>query len=145
MKIDWKVRHCGATYTFNNRNGSLREYLASEKITPTLIIDAVCHPSILEEAVTLISSAGRIGLLGFSATPSAIAQQELTRRELTLYSSRLNCRMFPTVIEWMQNNLIHPENIISHVFDIHHVDEAFKLIESQQEGLCKVLLKFPES
>lgn len=139
------ARRCGATYTFNNRNGSLREYLASEKITPTLIIDAVCHPSILEEAVTLISSAGRIGLLGFSATPSAIAQQELTRRELTLYSSRLNCRMFPTVIEWMQHNLIHPENIISHVFDIHHVDEAFKLIESQQEGLCKVLLKFPES
>ncbi|RZN39699.1 MULTISPECIES: Zn-dependent oxidoreductase [unclassified Escherichia] len=136
---------CGATHTFNNRNGSLREFLHNNKLTPTLIYDAVCHPSILEEAVTLISPAGRIGLLGFSATPSAIAQQELTRRELTLYSSRLNCRMFPTVIEWMVMGLIHPENIISHVFDIQHVHEAFKLIESQQEGLCKVLLKFPES
>lgn len=136
---------CGATHTFNNQNGSLREFLHNNKLTPTLIIDAVCHHSILEEAVTLISPAGRIGLLGFSATPSAIAQQELTRRELTLYSSRLNCRMFPKVIEWMVKGLIHPENIISHVFDIQDVHEAFKVIESQQAGLCKVLLKFPES
>lgn len=53
--------------------------------------------------------------------------------------------MFPKVIEWMVKGLIHPENIISHVFDIQDVHEAFKVIESQQAGLCKVLLKFPES
>ncbi|MEO3988734.1 Zn-dependent oxidoreductase [Pseudocitrobacter cyperus] len=140
-----KAQRCGANWVFNNSHGSVAEFLQQQKLLPTLIIDVVCHPSILEEAVTLISPAGRIGLLGFSASPSSVIQQELTRRELTLYSSRLNCRMFSTVIKWMEQELIHPKNIISHVFDIQDIDSAMHLADSKADGVCKVLLKFPHT
>ena len=109
---------------------------------PTLIFDAVGHPSILEEAVRLAAPAGRIGLLGFSSTPSAIAQQELTKKELTLCASRLNCAMFPTVIDWLERGLVTPESIITHKVDFREVSSAFELAEHNPRETCKVLLDF---
>jgi L-gulonate 5-dehydrogenase len=109
---------------------------------PTLIYDAVCHPSILEEAVRIAAPAGRIGVLGFSATPSAISQQELTKKELTLYASRLNCAMFPTVIDWIQRGLVDPGRIITHQVDFRDVNGAFEIAERNPRQSCKVLLDF---
>jgi L-gulonate 5-dehydrogenase len=62
---------------------------------PTLIIDAACHPAILDEAVRLAAPTGRIGMLGFSPEPSSFPQQETTRKELSLIASRLNAGTFP--------------------------------------------------
>lgn len=138
-----KAKQLGARVVINNSRELLRDILQRRQLTPTLIIDAVCHPSILEEAVTIISPAGRIGLLGFSAIPSAVSQQALTRRELTICSSRLNCRKFPQVIDWFEKKRLHPDVIISHIFPIDKVADAFSLIASQPEGLGKVLLEFP--
>jgi len=109
---------------------------------PTLIYDAVCHPSILEEAVRIAAPAGRIGVLGFSTSPSAIPQQELTKKELTLYASRLNCAMFPTVIDWIARGLVDPGHIITHKVDFHDVAGAFDIAERNPRESCKVLLDF---
>ena len=70
----------------------------------------------------IAAPAGRIGVLGFSSTPSAIPQQELTKKELTLYASRLNCAMFPTVIDWIRSGLVDPGRIITHQVDFRDVD-----------------------
>ena len=109
---------------------------------PTLIYDAVCHPSIIEEAVRIAAPAGRIGVLGFSSTPSAIPQQELTKKELTLYASRLNCAMFPTVIDWIARGLVDPGHIITHQVDFRDVTGAFDIAERNPRESCKVLLDF---
>jgi L-gulonate 5-dehydrogenase len=109
---------------------------------PTLVIDAVGHPSILEEAVRIAAPAARIGVLGFSTHPSAIPQQELTKKELTLCASRLNCAMFPRVIEWVSEGRIDPERIITHRIDFREVSNAFELIERNPNESCKVLLDF---
>jgi L-gulonate 5-dehydrogenase len=107
-----------------------------------LIYDAVGHPAILEEAVRIAAPAGRIGVLGFSSAPSAIPQQELTKKELTLYASRLNCAMFPKVIDWIVRGLVDPELIITHRVDFRDVGRAFDLAERQPRYSCKVLLDF---
>ncbi len=101
---------CGADAVVNTAREPLPEALRRLGVDdgPTLVIDAVCHPSILEEAVRLAAPAGRIGMLGFSAVPSAIPQQETTRKELSLFASRLNCGMFPRVIEWMKAGRLRP-------------------------------------
>ena len=99
-------------------------------------------PSILEEAVRIAAPAGRIGILGFSPVPSAIPQQELTKKELSLHASRLNCAMFPTVIDWISRGLVQPEHIITHQVDFRNVNEAFELAERNPRYSCKVLLDF---
>jgi L-gulonate 5-dehydrogenase len=135
---------CGADEVVNTGREPLTEALARLGVDrgPTLIIDAVCHPAILEEAVRIAAPAARIGLLGFSAEPSAIPQQELTKKELSLHASRLNCAMFPRVIEWVSKGLVHPERIITHRVDFHDVSKAFELIQNDPKSSCKVLLDF---
>ncbi len=140
------ARGCGAQEdeVINTAREPLEEALAKRGVVggPTLIFDAVCHPSILEEAVRIAAPAGRIGVLGFSSTPSAIPQQELTKKELTLYASRLNCAMFPTVIDWISRGLVNPGHIVTHQVDFRDVAGAFELAERHPRESCKVLLDF---
>lgn len=140
------ARTCGAAEDeiINTSREPLLQALAARGVDggPTLIYDAVGHPAILEEAVRIAAPAGRIGLLGFSATPSAIPQQELTKKELTLAASRLNCAMFPTVIDWINRGLVHPEWTITHKVDFRRAKDAFEVAERQPRYSCKVLLDF---
>jgi L-gulonate 5-dehydrogenase len=140
------ARACGAAEdeVINTSRETLPETLEKRGVVggPTLIYDAVCHPSILEEAVRIAAPAGRIGVLGFSTTPSAIPQQELTKKELTLYASRLNCAMFPTVIDWITRGLVDPGHIITHRVDFRDVSGAFEITERNPRYSCKVLLDF---
>ncbi|SNY70055.1 Zn-dependent oxidoreductase [Enterobacter sp. CC120223-11] len=134
----------GADMTINNGERSLQEALEEKGIKPTLIIDAACHPSILQEAVNLASPAGRIVLMGFSTEPSQVAQQGITGKELTVYSTRLNANKFPVVIGWLEKGLIDPDKLITHVMDYHLVGEAIEVFEKDQKRCCKVLLTFAE-
>ena len=139
---------CGADAVINTASEPLPEALRRLGVEdgPTLIIDAACHPSLLEEAVRVAAPAGRIGLLGFSSEPSALSQQEMTRKELALFSSRLNCAMFPRAIEWMRAGHLKPERIVSHRVPLGEMQEAFALVEGDSRATSKVLLEIgPEA
>jgi len=140
------ARSCGADAVVNTARESLPEALGRLGIDggPTLIIDAVCHPSILEEAVRIASPAARIGMLSFAAQPSAIVQQEVTRKELSLIASRLNSSMFPRVIEWMQQGRIQPERLVTHRVALRDIAQAVALIEDDPKNVCKVMLTIGE-
>ena len=129
----------GADKVFNNSETPLAAQL--EGIQPTLIIDAACHPSILAEAAALASPAARIGLLGFSGEPCSITQQSLTSKELSLFTSRLNSKRFPQVIEWMDKGLIQPEKLVTHYFPLNEIERAMTLFEKDPRTCCKVILQ----
>ena len=129
----------GADRVFNNSSSSLATQL--EGLQPTLIIDAACHPAILAEAAALASPAGRIGLLGFSGEPSAITQQSLTSKELSLFTSRLNSHRFPQVIAWMEKGLIKPEKLVTHYLPLSDIERAMTLFEQAPRTCCKVILQ----
>lgn len=133
---------CGADLVINNGNVNLQAVLEEKGIKPTLIIDAACHPSILPEAIALASPAARIVIMGFSSEPCQIVQQGITGKELSVFSSRLNARKFPVVIDWLQRGLIDPTKLVTHKFDYHHVADAIELFEKDQRQCCKVLLTF---
>ncbi|HHG8774981.1 TPA: Zn-dependent oxidoreductase [Raoultella planticola] len=132
----------GADWVINNGESSLSDALQDKGIRPTLIIDAACHPAILQEAITLASPAARIVLMGFSSEPSQVAQQGITGKELAIFSSRLNANKFPVVLEWLEQRLIDPETLITHEFAYQNVVDAIELFESDRKSCCKVLLTF---
>ena len=138
------AKNCGADWVINNGQQSLQEFLAEKGLKPTLIVDAACHPSILQEAISLASPAARIVLMGFSSDPCQIIQQGITGKELSIFSSRLNANKFPTVIEWLQKGLIDPDKLITHAFDYQHVIDAIEVFEKDQRKCCKVLLTFSD-
>jgi L-gulonate 5-dehydrogenase len=139
-----RARACGADEAIDTAKEPLKDALPRLGLDggPTLIVDAVGHPAILEEAVRLASPGARIGLLGFSAQPTPIVQQELVRKELSLHASRLNSAMFPRVIDWMSRGLLHPEHLVTHRIDFRDVARAFDLLENDPRTSCKVLLDF---
>ena len=136
------AQRSGADWVINNGNQSLQAVLDEKGIKPTLIVDAACHPTILQEAITLASPGARIVLMGFSSEPSQIVQQGITGKELSIFSSRLNANKFPVVIDWLEKGLIDPDKLITHAFDYKDVKDAIELFEKDQRQCCKVLLTF---
>ena len=135
------AKECGADVVLNTAKINLKEYLASLQMQPSLIIDAACHPSIFGEAVEVAAPAGRIGLMGFSAEPSRVSQRLLNAKELTIYASRLNNKLFGDVIAWMEKGLLKPEMLISHRFAMTEIAVAFDVIEATPAACYKIILE----
>lgn len=114
----------------------------NDGLGPTVIIDGAGVPALLDEACRIASPAGRIGLLGFSATPSSLSQQEVVRKELTVVGSRLNRQLLPKVVEWLANKRLEPEAMITQVFAAVDAKAAFDLIEREPQRTLKVQLDF---
>jgi L-gulonate 5-dehydrogenase len=132
----------GADWTFNNAEGSLQAELERRGFRPTLIVDAACHPAILQEAINLASPAARIGIMGFSGEACTLTQQSITSKELSIFSSRLNSGRFPQVIDWMASGKIDPQRLITHCVSASEVEQAMLMFEQDQRTCCKVLLQF---
>ncbi|HDS5480901.1 Zn-dependent oxidoreductase [Serratia liquefaciens] len=132
----------GADWTFNNAEGSLQAELELRGLQPTLIVDAACHPAILQEAINLASPAARIGIMGFSGEACTLTQQSITSKELSIFSSRLNSGRFPQVIDWMASGKIDPQRLITHCVSASEVEQAMLMFEQDQRTCCKVLLQF---
>jgi L-gulonate 5-dehydrogenase len=132
----------GADWTFNNAEGSLQAELERRGLQPTLIVDAACHPAILQEAINLASPAARIGIMGFSGEACTLTQQSITSKELSIFSSRLNSGRFPQVIDWMASGKIDPQRLITHCVSASEVEQAMLMFEQDQRTCCKVLLQF---
>jgi L-gulonate 5-dehydrogenase len=134
----------GAERVFNSKTQNLEEEALkwSGEGVP-LIVDAVCVPEIFPSLLRMASPAGRIAHLSFSERPAAISSLEITKKELSILGSRLNCNMFPRVIEWFGRGL-DPEKLVSHTFPFTQVRDAFALIEEKPLETCKVLLTFQD-
>jgi len=132
----------GADLIIDNTSISLKDLLEKLHIHPTIIVDAACHPSILQEAITIASPAARIAIMGFSSDPCTITQQGITSKELSIFSTRLNANKFPVVIDWLNKKQIDPIKLITHRFDYQDVIQALETFEKDQKHCCKVLLTF---
>ena len=107
-----------------------------------VIIDTVCAVCTFEQAVRLSCPAGRIVVIGLNANPSAIAQSEITKKELTIVGSRLSRARFGEVIEALEAGKLKPELLRSHTYPAADIKRAIEQIENHPEEVCKVTLTF---
>ncbi|PWC49975.1 Zn-dependent oxidoreductase [Azospirillum sp. TSA6c] len=139
-----RAKEFGADVVLNSSRVSVPDAVRDENdgLGPTVVIDGAGVPALLEEACRLASPAARIGLLGFSPAPCNISQQEIVKKELTLVGSRLNRRLLPQVIEWLESGKLKPAAMITQVFPIADAASAFSLIETDPSSTIKVQLDF---
>ena len=107
-----------------------------------MVVDGAGAPAILEEACRVASPAGRIAVLGFSAEPSPVIQQEIVRKELAIVGSRLSRKLLPQVVAWLVEGRLHPAAMILHTFPARDAAAAFDLIETRPQATLKVQLAF---
>lgn len=139
-----RARGFGADVVVHSRTTSVPDAVREENdgLGPTVVIDGAGVPALLEEACRVASPAGRIGLLGFSPAPCNISQQEIVKKELTLVGSRLNRRLLPQVIGWLESGRLNPAGMITQTFAADQAAEAFRLIETDPSSTIKVQLSF---
>lgn len=107
-----------------------------------VVIDAVGSTSTFELGIETASAAGNVVLLGFNATPSAIAQMLITKKELTITGSRLQTNQFSKVVELINKEKITHNGLITHEFPLSEVKEAFAFIEENPSLVRKAVIVF---
>lgn len=134
----------GAARIVNSRREDLEAIVLQETdgYGVTLVVDGAGAPGILEQAVRLAGPTGRIAVMNFAPGTSAISQQEITKKELSLVGSRLNRRLIPHVLEWFASGAIKPETLVTHEFRFDRAREAMAFIEQHPDQTCKIHLLF---
>jgi L-gulonate 5-dehydrogenase len=139
-----RARSFGADVTLQSGRDDIPERVAGELdgLGPSVVIDGAGVPALLAEACRIVAPAGRIGLLGFSPEPTPVAQQQIVSKELTLVGSRLNRRLLPQVIEWLESGRLTPGAMITQTFAASDARAAFDLVENHPDQTVKVQLAF---
>ena len=109
------ARSLGATRTLNGKDvdveATMREVTGGEGVP--LIVDAACIPALMPRMVRLASPAGRIGLLGFSTTPTDLVQLEMI-------SHRIQFDEMPAAIAMIENHPEQTRKVLVQVNSDHH-------------------------
>ena len=139
-----RARGFGADVTLRSGHDDIPAAVAGELdgLGPSVVIDGAGVPSLLAEMCRVAAPAGRIGLLGFSPEPTPVVQQQVVSKELSLHGSRLNRRLMPQVIAWLETGKLQPDAMVTQTFAAADAKAAFALIESQPEETVKVQLAF---
>nr|WP_299245008.1 Zn-dependent oxidoreductase [uncultured Halomonas sp.] len=136
------ARALGASHVVNGEREDIEAVMAerTQGEGVPLIADAACVPALFPSLVRMASPAGRIGLLGFNATPCDLVQLEVIKKELTLVGSRLNNRKFPEVIEMLASGRLDATALVSHRLPFAEMSEAIHMIDHHPESARKVLI-----
>lgn len=137
------ARDIGADAVVNSREDSLPE--AAAAFAPTgfdVVLDAVGVSPVFQQCVDYAAPRGRIVCIGFDARPVSIEPGRITRKELTIVGSRMNCRRFPTVIDYLHQGKINAGKMISKTYSIDDIQTAFEETLADTAGSVKTLILF---
>ena len=138
-----KALDMGADVVVNTKKSDLEkavmDFTGGEGVN--VIFEATGNINIFELCISkLVSQAGRFVVLGFPSEPAKIAPIDIMKRELDIVGSRLNLKKFPEVIQWFKAKEVDPSKIISHIFPLDKIQEAFDLSDKNPEEVCKIVL-----
>ena len=119
----------GADYTVCVRGRSLEEIFAEIGEPPNVILDGVCTKESLEEAVELVSPAGRVVELGYGNIRSEIPHVTLMRKEADVCGTRLQAGKFPQAIRYIEEHGELLSDFVTQVFPAEKMEEAFRFVE----------------
>lgn len=139
-----RAKEIGADKVVNVAKGSLAEAVLTftEGDGAHVIIDSVCSPQSLEEALELAAPSGRVVTLGTGNKPSQVAQVAFTKKGLDVVGSRLSNFRFPHVIELFETGAVQPEKMRTHTFHFTEIEKAFTFMKDNQADVCKVVITF---
>ena len=106
------------------------------------VIDAVGMHFTFAQAVKLAAPCGTIVEIGFDDTGRNTAGL-ITRKELTIAGSRMNCHRFGTVSKWLEDGTI-TDKMISAVYPLDEIQTAFEDMLARSDHWLKVIIRIDE-
>lgn len=126
--------------TEQNLEKEISDFTGGEGIP--VVIDTVCIPSSFEQSIQLACPAGRVVVIGLKNQPSHITMADITKKELTIVGSRLNCNCFDEVISGLEDGSLKPDEFVTHIYDCDKVQDAFDKIKEHPEEVLKAVIRF---
>ena len=95
----------------------------------------------VEQAVKMSRAGGRIVVMGLGSQLTPIFWKECVLKELQIAGSRVTMGDYPRAIRLMDLNKFHPDLLVSEVFELKQLDQAFHFLEDEPEKYIKLLVK----
>lgn len=130
----------GADLAVNSTKEKLGD--AVEAFSPggaDILIDAVGTASILTQCIALAAPCARIVEIGFDETEASVRPIDITKKELTISGSRMNCSRFQTVTEWLKKGIV-TDKMISRVYPLEEIEQAFNDTLAQGGNWLKTMI-----
>lgn len=138
-----KAMDFGAKCVVNSKKQDIKEVL--QTVAPTgfnVVIDAVGITPLFEASIEYAAPRARIACIGFDGKPAQIQPVVITKKELTIVGSRMNCYQFPKVMEWLNDGKIEAEKMISKQYSVDDIQQAFEETLTNGEDVVKTLIIF---
>lgn len=134
----------GADISISSKKADMDGILRSitDQHGPDVIINTAGDPALVEACVRYVAAGGRIVIVGLSTQPSQIRQSDIVGKEISIFGSRLNTRLFDYVISGFDDGSYNPDLLVSHFFPLTAFNSAIDLIRAQPESTCRVVLTF---
>lgn len=138
------AREMGATKAINVKDVDLKQAVTefTDNEGAHVVIDAVCSPQSILDALDIVAPSGRFVVLGTGATPSEIPQVAFTKKGINVFGTRLNNKRFPEVMKLFEEGKVTPEKMITHTYKFENIEQAFDVIKNEKNTVCKVLLEW---
>lgn len=138
-----KAETAGADAVVNSRENSLEE--AVKQFAPggaDVVVDAVGIASLTEQALDLTAPLARVAVIGFDGNPAQIPPVKITKKELTLAGSRMNCNRFPQVMNWLAEGKIDADLMVTGTYPVEEIQKAFEETLANGRESVKTLILF---
>ncbi len=109
---------------------------------PNVVIEAVGNPRTLEQGLEIVSAAGRVVFVGWTAQSPRWRPDFFLKKELDLTGSRNSCGIFPEVIGFYCRNLGRLKRLVSHRFKMDEIEKAMNFIDVQGAQTMKVIMEW---
>lgn len=137
------AKDMGADATVNSKEASLTD--AALAFSPNgfdVVIDAVGTTPLFQQSLDYAAPRGRIACIGFDARPAEIPPIIITKKELSIIGSRMNCYRFPIVMDWLNSGKIRAKDMISRRYKIEKIQQAFEETFADSAGTVKTVILF---
>ncbi len=141
-----KAKAMGVDGTINSQKDDLET--AAFRFCPEgfdVIIDAVGVTALFERCLAFAAPRARIACIGFDANPAQIPPVIITKKELSIIGSRMNCHQFPKVMQLLAEGKIDASSFISRTYHLSEIQKAFEETLAHSDEVVKTLILCGES
>ena len=128
----------GADLTLNPAKDDVAGVLAelTDGYGCDIYIEATGHPSAVQQGLDLLRKAGRFIEFSVMSSSSTVDWSLIgDAKELDILGSQLSPHCFPQVIDWIAQDAIPTDGVVTHLFTLEEWQEAFHVAEHDKTAL----------
>lgn len=139
-----KALHFGADVIICNKEENAAERISelTNGSGAGLVCDTTGAPSVIEEAINIAANGGRVILYGLPAESANVTfpVKTVIMKQLEVHGVENNPYVWEPLIRLVADGRVNLRDMVTHTFPLEQIEEAFALLESQNEDPIKIVV-----